>query len=379
MDFLIVGAGLTGAVIARELACKGHNITLIDQRDHIAGNCHTQRDTHTGIMEHKYGPHIFHTDDEAIWQYINQFDQFNPYVNRVKAEFQGQVYSLPINLHTINQFFKKNFHPREAKEWIEHLAVQFSLQPKNFEEQALSLIGSELYQAFLKGYIQKQWGCHPSELPKTILKRLPIRFNYNDNYFSHTFQGIPLHGYTHVVNNIIQHPNISLKLNTVYKNSLTQTTQHIIWTGQLDQWFNFKLGRLKYRSLRFEKETADGDFQGTAVMNYSDEHIPYTRISEHKHFTPWENFTQTIYFKEYSKECGPEDIPYYPVHLAHSDEMLNKYLELAKTEKNVTFAGRLGTYRYMDMDVCIKEAILLSQHILCALEDKTAIKSMYHF
>ena len=177
MDFLIVGAGLTGAVIARELACKGHNITLIDQRDHIAGNCHTQRDTHTGIMEHKYGPHIFHTDDEAIWQYINQFDQFNPYVNRVKAEFQGQVYSLPINLHTINQFFKKNFHPREAKEWIEHLAVQFSLQPKNFEEQALSLIGSELYQAFLKGYIQKQWGCHPSELPKTILKRLPIRFN----------------------------------------------------------------------------------------------------------------------------------------------------------------------------------------------------------
>ena len=236
-----------------------------------------------------------------------------------------------------------------------------------------------MYQAFLKGYTQKQWGCHPSELPKTILKRLPIRFNYNDNYFSHTFQGIPLHGYTHVVNNIIQHPNISLKLNTVYKNSLTQTAQHIIWTGQLDQWFNFKLGRLKYRSLRFEKETADGDFQGTAVMNYSDEHIPYTRISEHKHFTPWENFTQTIYFKEYSKECGPEDIPYYPLHLAHSDEMLNKYLELAKTEKNVTFAGRLGTYRYMDMDGCIKEAILLSQHILCALEDKTAIKSMYHF
>lgn len=378
MKFLIVGAGFTGAVIGRELAEAGHEVNIIDQRSHIAGNCFTKRDEETGVMEHVYGPHIFHTSDEEVWQYLNQHGEFIPYINRVKTTYQDQVYSLPINLHTINQFYKKSFNPTQAKEWISNIADQSIDEPQNFEEQALKFVGKDLYAAFFKGYTKKQWGCDPTKLPASILKRLPVRFNYDDNYFSHKYQGIPKEGYTAIVESILNHSLIKVKLNTAFDKSIVDEYDHIIWTGQLDQWFNYSKGRLGYRTLDFEKHVAEGDFQGTAVMNYGDENVPYTRISEHKYFTPWENHQKTIYFKEFSRSCKENDIPYYPIRLVNDKQLLDKYIALAKEEKKVTFAGRLGTYRYMDMDVTIKEALSLVREILSNISKNININSFYH-
>ena len=378
MNFLIVGAGFTGAVIGRKLAEVGHKITIIDQRPHIAGNCYTKRDEESQVMEHVYGPHIFHTSDEHVWEYVNIHGEFLPYINRVKTTYQGQVYSLPINLHTINQFYQKSFNPKQAKDWIQNIADQSIDEPQNFEQQALKFVGKDFYEAFFKGYTKKQWGCDPAELPASILKRLPVRFNYDDNYFSHKYQGIPADGYTPIVESILNHSNIEVRLNTGFDKSQADGFDHIIWTGQLDQWFDYAEGRLGYRTLDFEKHTANGDFQGTAVMNYGDENIPYTRISEHKHFTPWEKHEKTIYFKEFSRACTKNDIPYYPIRLVNDKVLLDKYIALAEKETKVTFAGRLGTYRYMDMDVTIKEALNLSDSILSDLDEHKAIKSFYH-
>ncbi len=378
MKFLIVGAGFTGAVIGRELAEAGHEVNIIDQRSHIAGNCFTKRDEETSVMEHVYGPHIFHTSDEEVWQYLNQHGEFIPYINRVKTTYQNQVYSLPINLHTINQFYKKSFNPTQAKEWISSIADQSIEEPQNFEQQALKFVGKDLYEAFFKGYTKKQWGCDPTELPASILKRLPVRFNYDDNYFSHKYQGIPKDGYTPIVESILTHKQIEIQLNTSFNKKLLEHYDHVIWTGQLDQWFEYSEGRLGYRTLDFEKHIKEGDFQGTAVMNYGDETVPYTRISEHKYFTPWETHSKTIYFKEFSRSCGENDIPYYPIRLVNDKFLLEKYIVLAENERNVTFAGRLGTYRYMDMDVTIKEALMLSDMILNDIIRKDTLKSFYH-
>ncbi len=378
MKFLVVGAGLTGAVIARELANSNHHVTIIDQRLHLAGNCYTRRDENTQIMEHVYGPHIFHTSDEEVWEYINQFGKFKAFINRVKTTYEDEVYSLPINLHTINQFYKKSLKPSEAKQWIQSIAETEIKEPQNFEEQALKFIGKDLYQAFFKGYTQKQWGCDPKNLPASILKRLPVRFDYNDNYFSHKYQGIPEHGYTHIIESITNHQNIEIKLGTGFQSNMKSEFDHIIWTGKLDEWFNYQEGYLGYRTLDFLKGEAEGDFQGTAVMNYGDEQVPYTRISEHKHFTPWENHEKTIYFKEYSRECGEHDIPYYPIRLVNDKVILKKYLKLANQQKKVTFAGRLATYRYMDMDVTIREALDLSELLLSDIKSNKEISSFYH-
>ena len=378
MNFLIVGAGFTGAVIGRKLAEVGYKVTIIDQRSHIAGNCFTQRDKNTNVMEHVYGPHIFHTSDEEVWQYINQYGEFVPYINRVKTTYQNQVYSLPINLHTINQFYKEDFSPVEAKKWIEKIADKSINEPKNFEEQALKFIGKDLYVAFFKGYTKKQWGCDPKELPASILKRLPVRFNYDDNYFSHKYQGIPKEGYTSIVQSILNHKNIEVILNTKFTHAKATDYGHVIWTGQLDQWFQYSEGRLGYRTLDFEKHEADGDYQGVAVMNYGDEEVPYTRISEHKHFTPWENPKKTIFFKEFSRACEADDIPYYPIRLVNDKNLLKKYVQLAQAEKNVTFAGRLGTYRYMDMDVTIREAMDLAMQLISDINSQQTLKSFYH-
>lgn len=378
MNFLIVGAGFTGAVIGRELAIEGHQITIIDQRSHIAGNCFTERDKNTNVMEHVYGPHIFHTSDEEVWKYINQFGEFVPYINRVKTTYNDQVYSLPINLHTINQFYKTNFNPLEAKKWIDSIADKSIDEPQNFEEQALKFIGKDLYEAFFKGYTKKQWGVNPTELPASILKRLPVRFNYDDNYFSHKYQGIPKDGYTPIVANILNHKKIEVKLNKKFDKTMMKDFDHVIWTGQLDQWFDYSKGRLGYRTLDFEKFESEGDFQGTAVMNYGNQEIPYTRISEHKHFTPWEQHEKTIYFKEFSRECGVNDIPYYPIRLVNDKALLGNYIELANKELKVTFAGRLGTYRYMDMDVTIKESIMLVEKLKKDLFEKNHLKNFYH-
>ncbi|WP_372404001.1 UDP-galactopyranose mutase [Acinetobacter piscicola] len=378
MKFLIVGTGFSGAVIAQELAKHNHQITMIDQRPHLAGNCYTKRDENTQIMEHVYGPHIFHTSDEEVWQYINKFGDFKPYINRVKTTYAGNVYSLPINLHTINQFYKKSLNPTEAKQWIESIADIEIEEPQNFEEQALKFIGKDLYLAFFKGYTKKQWGCDPTSLPASILKRLPVRFDYNDNYFSHKYQGIPENGYTSIIEKMTNHENIKITLGQVFEPNMKSDFDHIIWTGKLDEWFNYQEGYLGYRTLDFVKGEASGDFQGTAVMNYGDEEVPYTRISEHKHFTPWESHDKTIYFKEYSRECGVNDIPYYPIRLVDDKVLLKKYLELANQEKNVTFAGRLATYRYMDMDVTIREALDLVISLLKDIDNNKEFSSFYH-
>ena len=361
MKVLVVGAGITGSVIARELALCDLDVTVIDSRGHTAGNCHTERDPKTSVMQHVYGPHIFHTDDVFVWKYVNSFVEFKSYINRVKAVTGGEVYSLPINLHTINQFFKKKLSPKEAEVFIKRKSEGSVEIPRTFEEQALKFLGKELYEAFFKGYTEKQWGCSPSDLPASILKRLPVRFNYNDNYFNHEFQGIPVNGYTELVDKILEHENIKIKLNTIYEERMLSDYDFVFYTGTVDGFYNYKLGRLPYRTLRFEKEIFKGDAQGCAVINYCDRSETFTRISEHKHFAPWEKHEKTILIKEYSSECKGNDIPYYPIKFAEKNQLLNSYQKMALKEKKVVFTGRLGKFAYMDMDVAIKDALNIAK------------------
>lgn len=357
MHILLVGAGLSGAVIGRKLAEAGHQITIVESRDHVAGNCHTARDSETGVMVHTYGPHIFHTDDSEVWDYVNQFETFLPYKNRVKTTSQGQVFSLPINLHTINQFYDKTMRPDEARAFIEDQADTSIVDPQTFEEQAQRFVGNDLYEAFFKGYTIKQWGVQPSELPASILKRLPVRFNYDDNYFFHAYQGMPEGGYTTMVERILDHPSITVHLNTKFNRNQAQDYDHVFYAGPLDGWFDFDLGRLGYRTLDFEEFRYDGDYQGCAVMNYGEESIPFTRITEHKHFSPWESHEGSVLYREFSRAAQPEDIPYYPIRQVAEKALLADYVALAEKEVGVTFVGRLGTYRYLDMDVTIREAL----------------------
>lgn len=354
---LIVGAGFSGAVIGRLLAEDGYDVHIIDERNHTAGNCYSERDKETGVMVHIYGPHIFHTDNQEVWDFLNQHATMMPYINRVKTTVNGQVFSLPINLHTINQFFHKTFSPDEAKEFITSKGDSSIAEPESFEDQALKFVGKELYEAFFKGYTLKQWGLHPSELPASILKRLPVRFNYDDNYFSHKFQGMPKDGYTVIVDSIMDHKNITVSLNTKFKKVDQAKYHHVFYSGPLDAYFDYKYGRLAYRTLDFEKFSYQGDYQGTAVMNYGEESVPYTRITEHKYFAPWENNEGSVMYKEFSRLCTEKDLPYYPIRLVGEMDQLEQYVGLAEAETNVTFVGRLGTYRYLDMDVTIAEAL----------------------
>ena len=356
-DILMVGAGLSGAVAGRMLAETGHRVTVVDARAHIAGNCHTERCAETGVLVHVYGPHIFHTDDAEVWEYVNRFERFMPYKNRVKATTGGAVYSLPINLHTINQFFGQTLRPDEARAFIEAQADTSITDPQTFEEQALRFVGPALYEAFFKGYTLKQWGCHPRELPASILKRLPVRFNYEDDYFAHRFQGMPEQGYTAMVARILDHPGISLHLNTRFSRDQAGRYGHVFYSGPLDGWYDCDIGRLGYRTLDFERFTHQGDWQGCAVMNYGEESVPFTRITEHKHFAPWEKHEGSVLYREYSRACGEEDIPYYPIRMVEEKALLRAYVERAQAESGVTFMGRLGTYRYLDMDVTIREAL----------------------
>ncbi|MCX3263638.1 UDP-galactopyranose mutase [Pedobacter agri] len=360
---LVVGAGFSGAVIARELANTGeYKILVVDARGHVAGNCYTERDKETGIMEHVYGPHIFNTNNEKVWNYIQKFGEFRSYLNHVKAVTEKGLFSLPINLLTINQFFGKQFNPREAADFIEQQGDASISNPQNFEQQALKLIGRALYENFFKGYTIKQWGCDPKELPASILSRLPIRFNYDDNYYNSKFQGIPVNGYTELVQNMINHSNIEVKLNTKYTREQNPKFDHTFYSGPLDAYFDFELGRLSYRTIFFEKNIFDGeDYQGNPVINYCSKDIPYTRVHEHKHFTPWEKHDKSIYLKEFSKETTAGDIPYYPKRLAADKVLLDAYRNLANNETKVTFIGRLGTYRYMDMHHVIDEALTISE------------------
>ncbi|MEQ8898723.1 MAG: UDP-galactopyranose mutase [Roseovarius sp.] len=375
---LMVGAGLSGAVIGRALAEAGFDITVVDARPHIGGNCHTERDEATGVLVHAYGPHIFHTDDAEVWDYANRFATFKPYINRVKATARGQVFSLPVNLHTINQFFGTTLRPEEARAFIAETQADTTIEtPQNFEEQALKFIGRDLYETFFKGYTMKQWGCHPSELPASILKRLPLRFNYDDNYFNHRFQGLPEHGYTEMIARILEHPSIAVHLDTRFDRTQSDVYDHVFHSGPLDGFFDYQLGQLGYRTLDFERFTHDGDYQGCAVMNYGDADIPYTRITEHKHFAPWESHEASVCYREYSRACGPDDIPYYPIRQVKEKALLADYTKLAETAENTTFVGRLGTYRYLDMDVTVREALDTARGFLDALENGRPVPTFF--
>lgn len=389
-NFLIIGAGFSGAVMARQLAdsmdCR---VEVWDSRGHPGGNCHTERDEATGVMIHKYGPHIFNTDNERVWEYVNRFGEFRPFVNRVKAITDRGVFSMPINLLTINQFFGKKMGPDEAREFMSTLGDSSIGEPQNFEEQALKMLGRDLYEAFFKGYTIKQWGVDPKELPASVLKRLPVRFNYDDNYYSKKHQGIPLHGYTEVIRGILDHPRISVSLNKRFDPSslkeLQRQYKHLFYTGPLDAFFGYSEGRLGYRTVTFERiATESEDYQGNAVINYPGEDVPWTRIHEHRHFAPWESHKKTVAFREYSKETEPEDAPYYPTRLEADKILLCKYREKAELrfgtpiESNelggVSFLGRLATYRYMDMEAVIGEALEFADGFIGSIKHQSRLK-----
>ena len=374
MKIVIAGAGLSGAVIARELGSNGHFCIVIDERAHIGGNCYTERDKDTGIMIHRYGPHIFHTDNAAVWEYITQFCKMMPYVNRVKTTVNDLVFSMPINLHTINQFFEKAFTPDEAMAFVQSIGQKDIETPENFEEQALKFVGEDLYRTFFYGYTKKQWGMEPSKLPASILKRLPVRFVYDDNYFNHKYQGIPADGYTRAIECILDHPNIEIRLNCKFE-EFKEEADHIFYSGPLDRYFDYKLGRLGYRTLHFEELRKAGTYQGTAVMNYGDENVPFTRITEHKYFAPWEidQFNDTVCFREFSRSCGLHDVPYYPIRLAKEKTLLDAYNEAANQLTGVTFIGRLGAYSYLDMDTTIERSLATAKQALNGFETSTPI------
>ena len=375
MRFGIAGAGFSGAVIARELAEAGHTAVVHDTRDHVAGNCHTARDEQTGVMVHRYGPHIFHTGNERVWEYVTGYGEMVPYNHRVRTTVGGTVHLLPVNLLTINQLFGVALRPDEAREFVAEQADTTIEEPANFEEQALRFMGRKLYEAFFEGYTRKQWGLPPTEIPAAVLKRLPLRFTYEDSYFDHPHQAIPREGYTAIVERILDHPGIEVRLSTPYTAADRGLYDHSVWTGPLDAWFDHRLGRLGYRTLDFEEIRAEGDYLGCPVMNFGDLDVPYTRIAEHKHFAPWESHESTVCFREFSRLAGEDDIPYYPIRLADDKALLTSYLEAARAEEGVTFAGRLGTYRYLDMDVTIAEALAAADGILQAVADGERLPS----
>ena len=354
----IAGAGISGAVIARELAETGtYDVTLFEEREHIAGNCHTERDERSGVMLHVYGAHVFHTSRADVWRYVNRFATFRDYTCRIRAVTAEGSFMLPINLGTINAFFGTELDPEGAKALLASKADSSITEPRNFEEQALAMVGRELYEAFFRGYTLKQWGVDPKRLPASILKRLPVRFTNNDDYFEDSYQGIPEEGYTAMVAAMLDHPAIHLRLGERLDPSAREAFDHVFYSGPIDGFFNHRLGRLGYRSLDFERIDVEGEYQDGPVVNYCDDSVPWTRVFEYKHFTPWESHAQSPAFRQYAKACGPEDEPFYPLRLVDDKALLDAYVALAEETPKVTFIGRLGTYRYLDMHVAIGEAL----------------------
>jgi UDP-galactopyranose mutase len=356
--FAVAGAGFAGAVIARELALHtNRRVVVFDERPHLAGNCHTERDDVTGVMVHRYGSHIFHTDRQDVWEYVNSFMPFRPYIHRVLAQTPRGMFWLPINLLTINQFFGKSFSPAEARAFIESLGDRSIAEPRNFEEQALRFLGRELYDNFFYGYTRKHWGCEPTEIPASVLKRLPVRFDCNDCYYNSPLQGIPELGYTELVRRILDHPQLEVRLSEKFSPARCGEFDHVFFTGPIDSFFNFQHGRLSYRTVTFERHEALGDLQGTSVVNYTDLRVPHTRIHEFKHYARWEEHNRTVAFSEFSHETGKRDIPYYPVRRSTDKMLLKKYYDLAAETRAVSFLGRLATYRYLDMHNVIAESL----------------------
>ena len=355
-DYLIVGAGLFGAVFAQQAKQAGKTVLVIDKRDHIGGNIYTEEIE--GIQVHKYGAHIFHTNDTEVWEYVNQFASFNRFTNSPVANYKGELYSLPFNMYTFNKMWGV-ITPDEARAKIEEQRKNSGItEPQNLEEQAISLVGTDIYERLIKGYTMKQWGRPCSELPSFIIKRLPVRFTYDNNYFNALYQGIPTEGYTAMIEKMLD--GIEVRLNVDYlksKEALNAIADRIVYTGAIDSYFDYCYGALNYRSIRFETEILDTDnYQGNAVMNYTDGETPYTRIIEHKHFA-FGTQEKTVISREYSQEWTPEAEPYYPINDEANNTLYNKYKELSEKEKNVIFGGRLGQYRYYDMDAVISEAL----------------------
>ena len=357
-DYLVVGAGLTGAVFAHEARKAGKKCLVIDRRDHIAGNVYTE--DVEGIQVHRYGAHIFHTSLKNVWDYVNRFAEFNNYVNSPVAYYKGEVYNMPFNMNTFSKMWGV-VTPDEARAKIdEQIALEAIGEPANLEEQALSLVGRDIFEKLVKGYTEKQWGRDCRELPASIIKRLPCRFTYDNNYFNDRYQGIPMGGYTKMVQNMLE--GVEVRLNTEYRDLVAEQpdiAERIIYCGPIDDFYDFKLGKLEYRSLRFETETLpEKNHQGVAVVNYTERDIPYTRIIEHKHFE-FGDQPSTVITREYPADWKPGDEPYYPINDERNTQLYEQYRKLAEGEGNVVFAGRLGGYKYYDMDKAIAAAFEL--------------------
>jgi UDP-galactopyranose mutase len=368
-DLLVVGAGLFGLTLARQ-AAEEHDakVTVIDRRDHLGGNAYSEADPETGIEVHKYGAHLFHTSNTRVWEYVNRFTDFTPYVHKVYTTHRGVVYPMPINLGTINQFFESAYSPAGARALVQEQAGELAgTDPANLNDKGISLIGRPLYEAFIKHYTGKQWQTDPKDLPASIISRLPVRYTYDNRYFNDTYEGLPRQGYTAWLERMADHPSISVELGTDYFDSAQPLNRDavrgnvpVVYTGPVDRYFDYAHGDLKWRTIDLETEHVDtGDFQGTSVMNYADESVPFTRIIEPRHFHPERDYPtdRTVIQREYSRFAHREDEPYYPVNSTEDRETLLKYRQLADAEPQTLFGGRLGTYQYLDMHMAIGSAL----------------------
>lgn len=376
IDLIVVGSGLFGSVTAEQASRDGYRVAVVENRSHIGGNCYTEDDPTTGIHVHRHGPHIFHTSNENIWQYVNQFAKFNPFVLKAKASIRGQMYSLPVNLETINKFGNKNWTPEQADRWLRLVRSQGKDNPANFEEQAIARVGQELYEAFYKGYTIKQWGLDPKDLPASVARRLPVRTNYDDRLYNDKYEAIPENGYVEIFENMLSHKNIQLYLNTDWfaVKEQRKANQLVVYTGPIDRYFNYQFGRLGWRTLDFEWQVHNtGDYQGVCQVNYPELSVPYTRIIEHRYFHPGRNYdnSRTIIHREYSRLATEKDVPYYPVNTVEDQARYNQYRDLAEQEPSVVFGGRLGEYKYYDMHQVIGSALsTYSKQIKTALTNQ---------
>ncbi len=377
VDLLVVGSGFFGLTVAERVATElGLKVLVIDRRSHIGGNAYSAPDPETGIEVHEYGAHLFHTSNQPVWDYVNRFTAFTDYKHRVYTNYRGEVYPLPINLGTINQFFRAAHSPAQARALISEQATEFSTSDvSNLEEKAISLIGRPLYEAFIREYTAKQWQTDPTELPADIISRLPVRYNYDNRYFNDTYEGLPVDGYTAWLERMADHPNIEVRLDTDFFDATHDATKAssvgnvpIVYTGPIDRYFDYTGGQLAWRTLDFEREVMPvGDFQGIPVMNYADATVPYTRIHEFRHFHPERDYyptDKTVVMREFSRFATHADEPYYPVNTASDRESLLSYRELQAGEPEVFFGGRLGTYKYLDMHMAIGSALSMFENKL---------------
>jgi UDP-galactopyranose mutase len=365
VDLVVAGSGFFGLTVAERCAADlGLRVLVLERRDHIGGNAYSENEPGTGIEVHRYGAHLFHTSNERVWEYVNRFTRFTDYRHRVYTTFKDRVYSLPINLGTICEFFGRVFTPDQARALIAEQAAEVTA-PRNLEEKAISLIGRPLYEAFIRGYTAKQWQTDPRELPAEVITRLPVRYTFDNRYFSDTYEGLPVDGYTAWLERMADHPNIEVRLETDFFDLRDGMAGQVpvVYTGPLDRYFGFAEGALGWRTLDFDLEVRPtGDFQGTPVMNYADEDVPYTRIHEFRHFHPERDFypeDKTVIMREYSRFAGRDDEPYYPINTPEDRRRLLRYRELARREDGVLFGGRLGTYKYLDMHMAIASALSL--------------------